>query len=163
KVANDCMAPLGNSGTLQTAVENCVDEFDFIVTNTTTTTSTSSSTSTSLPPGMVVGALAPPTKGRFNYNSMIGLDAVRGVNRACTPQCPVSQPRSQQELQLASASTLTGLVDHASTTVTSLWAIDATAPPLEQCQDDNFGGSHLNWEYGTAHTASRGRKFALNN
>jgi hypothetical protein len=171
KVENDCLAPLGNSATLQGLVEDCVDDVVALEENTTTTTSTTpttsttatpttSTTSTSLPLGMVVGALAPPTKGRFNYNSTIGLPA---VNAACTSQFPGSHPCTQAELSGAPAGDLMGLKDSAMTTVTSLWAIDGSAPPLEQCQDDNMGGSFQNWEYATAHTASRGRKFALNN
>jgi hypothetical protein len=41
--------------------------------------------------------------------------------------------------------------------------IDPTAPILQQCNDDQVGGSDLNWEYGTADTPSRGRKVALTN
>ncbi len=37
------------------------------------------------------------------------------------------------------------------------------AAPLAQCNDDAMGGSGLNWEYGTAHTLSRGQRVALNN
>ena len=51
-------------------------------------------------------------------------------------------------------------------TVTSFWAIasDAsTVPNLQQCLDDAVGGSNKNWEYGTAHTASRGQKVDLDN
>jgi hypothetical protein len=47
--------------------------------------------------------------------------------------------------------------------VTSFWAIDPGAPGLQQCIDDVAGGSQLNWEYATAHTASRGQKVALDN
>jgi hypothetical protein len=46
-------------------------------------------------------------------------------------------------------------------TVTSFWAIDGAQPPLSQCQDDV--SSFLNWEYGTAHTASRGNWVGLTN
>jgi hypothetical protein len=132
-------------------------------TGSATTSPTGSSTSTSLPSGgeILKGALAPPTKGRFNYNSTIGLP---GVTAACTTQFPGTHPCTQTELGNAqTAGDLVGLKDSAMTTVTSLWAIDGSAPALEQCQDDGAGGSLLNWEYGTAHTASRGRKFALNN
>jgi hypothetical protein len=164
KMPNDCQPPTGNSGTLKTLVENCVDDIVTLETNTTTTTTTvGSSTTTSTIGGGVVlqGALAPPTKGRFNYNALIGLPA---VTAACTTQFPGTHPCSQTELTNAEAAgDLVGLKDSAMTTVTSLWAINGSAPPLEQCQDDAMGGSGLNWEYGTAHTASRGRKFALTN
>jgi len=134
---------------------------------TTTTTSGGSTTTlggttTTIPGGSALqGALAPPTKGRFNYNSMIGIPA---VTDACTTQFPGTHPCSFQELQSAQAAGgLVGLKDHAGTTVTSFWAIDASAPALEQCEDDAAGGSGLNWEYGTAHTPSRGRRAALDN
>jgi len=164
KIPNDCQI-FDDTATLQGLVEDCDNDFRDLLANTTSTTSTTSSTSststsTSLPLGMVVGALAPPTKGRFNYNAQFGLPA---VNAACTTQFPGSHPCSQAELSAAPAGDLMGLQDSASTTVTSLWAINGSAPPLEQCQDDNATGSFLNWEYGTAHTASRGRKFALSN
>jgi hypothetical protein len=48
--------------------------------------------------------------------------------------------------------------------VTSFWAINNSAPALQQCQDDTPGtGSLLNWEYPTAHTASRGEMVNLVN
>jgi hypothetical protein len=48
------------------------------------------------------------------------------------------------------------------TNVTVTWAIDNSAPILQQCNDDAPGtGSGLNWEYGTAHTMSRGEKVAI--
>jgi len=68
-----------------------------------------------------------------------------------------------QELKSAGGAGLTGLKDVTSTAVTSFWAIDSSAPPLQQCQDDVHGGSGLNWEYATAHTASRGEKVDLDN
>jgi hypothetical protein len=170
KLPNDCDV-FDDTATLQGLAEDCDDDLLALLTNTTTTststssppttsTSSTSSTSTTLPLGMVVGALAPPTKGRFNYNSMVGLPA---VNAACPSQFPGSHPCTQAELAAAPAGDLMGLQDSAAATVTSLWAINNSAPPLEQCQDDNAGGTLLNWEYGTAHTVSRGRKFALNN
>jgi hypothetical protein len=132
-------------------------------TTSTTNAGATTTSSTTMPSGGVVlkGALAPPTKGRFNYNSTIGLP---GAAAACTTQFPGTHPCTQTELGSAqTAGDLVGLKDSAMTTVTSLWAIDGSAPPLEQCQDDAAGGSLLNWEYATAHTASRGRKFALSN
>jgi hypothetical protein len=176
KSGNDCGAPTGNSATLQGLVDDCVDDLDALLTPTTTssapTTTTSTTagptttggptttTSTSLPLPMVVGVLTPPTKGLFNYNSTIGLPA---VNAACPTQFPGSHPCTQADLAGAPAGDLMGLKDNSMTTVTSLWAIDGSAPPLQQCNDDAMGGSGLNWEYGTAHTVSRGRRFALNN
>jgi len=63
----------------------------------------------------------------------------------------------------AAACDLAGLMDTASIPVTSFWAIDSSQPPLQQCNDDAMGGSGLNWEYGTAHTASRGERVTLDN
>src|SRR5262245_54822476 len=47
--------------------------------------------------------------------------------------------------------------------VTSFWAIDSGQPAIQQRNDAAAGGSGLNWEYATAHTASRGEKVALDN
>jgi hypothetical protein len=55
------------------------------------------------------------------------------------------------------------VADTASMMVTSFWAIDSSQPGIQQCIDDVAGGSGLNWEYATAHTASRGQRVALNN
>src|SRR5262249_3783234 len=66
------------------------------------------------------------------------------------------------ELQSAAgAGDLAGLTDTAGKEVTSFWAIDNSRPPLAQCQDDV--SSNKNWEYGTAHTPSRGDWVALDN
>ena len=68
------------------------------------------------------------------------------------------------ELQCAQAAgSLVGATDTSAVMVTSFWAIDPSAPPLMQCVDDVPLGSNKNWEYGTAHTASRGQRVALNN
>jgi hypothetical protein len=65
-------------------------------------------------------------------------------------------------LQIAEAAgDLVGLTDINSNMVTRFWAIDPLKPPLLQCQDDV--ASLLNWEYGTAHTPSRGERVPLNN
>jgi hypothetical protein len=116
-------------------------------------------TTTTLPGGSeLLGALT-PTPGRFNYNLMIGLPAANG---ACNTNFPGTHACSYPELQIAEAlGELAGLQDTAATPVTSFWAIDNSQPPLQQCQDDV--ASFLNWEYATAHTASRGQKVALNN
>jgi len=106
------------------------------------------------------GALT-ATVGRFNYNLTLGLP---GANSACNTSFPGTHACTYQELQnAAAAGDLDGLTDTAAMTVTSFWAIDATASPLQQCIDDAAGGSNLNWEYGTAHTPSRGQKVPLNN
>jgi len=159
KNGNDCMTPTGNSGPVQGLVENCDDNLAAVVTSA----STSTTTTTTLPGILLHGALAPPTLGRFNYNSTIGIPA---VNAACLSQFPSAtlHPCTYAELQTAQANgDLVGLKDTQNTAVTSFWAIDNAQPPLSQCQDDNAGGSLQNWEYGTAHTASRGQKVALNN
>ena len=61
------------------------------------------------------------------------------------------------------AGDLVGLTDTAGAMVTSFWAIDSSQPALQQCEDDVAGGSGLNWEYATAHTASRGQRADLDN
>ena len=130
--------------------------------STTTTTTTSSTTTTSTCPSTppsVRGAL-PATVGRFNFNAQLGLP---GANAACNTNFACSQACTRQQLQAAPTSELAGLKDINTTTVTSFWAIDSTAPILQQCNDDAVGGSGLNWEYGTAHTASRGEQVTLNN
>jgi hypothetical protein len=128
---------------------------------TTTTTTTTSTTTTTCPPSMhtiLKGSLT-ATPGRFNYNATVGLP---GANAACTSNFPGSHPCTYSELQSAAAACdLIGLQDTSATTVTSFWAIDPMAAPLQQCNDDVT--SHLNWEYATAHTASRGQKVTLNN
>jgi len=134
--------------------------------NPNTTTTTSSTTTTTCPasaPPLVEGAL-PATFGRFNYVTGIGLpgaDAGCVANfGACRHACSIT------ELQSAPTSELMGLKDTLGMTVTSFWAISdnsRTTPSLTECLDDILGGSNRNWEYGTAHTASRGTAAPLNN
>jgi hypothetical protein len=132
-------------------------------TTTTTTTTTSSTTTTACPPPtppIIEGSLT-ATPGRFNYNLQLGLP---GANAACHMNFPCSHACTYQELQAAEAAgELVGLMDTANNPVTSFWAIDSSQPILQQCNDDGPGGSHLNWEYGTAHTMSRGQKVTLDN
>ena len=111
------------------------------------------------PPGVVLQGALTATPGRFNYNLMVGLPA---ANAACNTSFPGTHACTYAELQSAeTAGDLDGLKDTANMTVTAFWAIDAGQPALQQCQDDV--SSFLNWEYGTAHTASRGQKVALTN
>jgi hypothetical protein len=112
-------------------------------------------------PAVLKGALT-ATNGRFNYNLTLGLP---GANAACNTSFPGTHACTYSELQSAAAAgDLDGLKDTANNMVTSFWAIDNAQPALQQCQDDATpGGSFLNWEYGTAHTASRGQKVSLNN
>jgi hypothetical protein len=130
----------------------------------TTTTTTTTSTTTSTAPGMVVGALV-ATPGRFNYNLTLGLP---GADAACNTSFPGSHACTLAGLQNTPASALIGLKDTSNATVTSFWAIDPAADPVTaQCFDDvgfnpNTQPGH-NWEYGTAHTISRGQKVALDN
>src|SRR5438552_1784036 len=105
-------------------------------------------------------SVTPSPGGRFNFNAQLGLP---GANAACNTNFACSQACTRQQLQAAPTSELAGLKDINTTTVTSFWAIDSTAPILQQCNDDAVGGSGLNWEYGTAHTASRGQQMTLNN
>jgi hypothetical protein len=105
----------------------------------------------------VKGALT-PTVGRFNYNLTLGLP---GANNACNTNFPGSHACTIQDLQAAPATDLQCLRDVGSGLVASFWAIDGTAAALQQCNDDAIGGSGLNWEYGTAHTLSRGERVAV--
>ena len=130
------------------------------VCETTTTTTTTATTTTTTPSraGTVKGALK-PTMGRFNFNAMLGLP---GANAACNTNFAGTHACTYQELQSAAAAgDLKGLNDVTNTPVTSFWAIDSSAPALQQCNDDV--NSHQNWEYATAHTASRGEKVDLDN
>ena len=129
-----------------------------------TTTATPTTTTTTLPSGgsVLKGALT-STLGRFNYNGSLGLP---GALAACNTSFGDStHVCTHAELQSAAAAgDLKGLKDTAGMTVTSFWAIDSSQPPLQQCNDDAPGtGSGRNWEYGTAHTASRGQKVSLDN
>jgi hypothetical protein len=131
------------------------------VTSTPTTTTTSPTGACGTPTGTVVKGSLTATPGRFNYNSTVGLP---GANAACNTNFPGSHVCSITELQGAPASDLACLKDTAGMTVTSFWAIAsdaATNPSLQQCEDDVTSG--LNWEYATAHTASRGQKVSLDN
>jgi hypothetical protein len=108
---------------------------------------------------MILKGALPATLGRFNYNLMLGLP---GANSACNTNFPGTHVCTYSELQSAAAACdLRGLKDTGGTAVTSFWAIDSSQPPLQQCNDDAAGGSGLNWEYATAHTASRGQRVAL--
>jgi len=123
---------------------------------TTTTTTTLPGRSRSV----LKGALA-STPGRFNFNATLGLP---GANAACNTNFPGTHVCTVTELQSAQAAAdLNGLTDIEGKTVTSFWAIDPSAPVLQQCNDDVPGGSALNWEYATAHTQSRGEKVDLTN
>ena len=122
-----------------------------------------SSTSTTIPgscspTGMVVKGSLTATPGRFNYNAALGLP---GANAACNTHFAGSHACTLAELQGALASDLACLKDTAAMTVTSFWAIDPNAAGLSQCIDDVV--TNQNWEYGTAHTASRGQRVTLNN
>jgi len=131
-------------------------------TTSTTVTATTSTPGTTCPPpaGIVLKGALPPTLGRFNYNLMVGLPA---ADAFCNTNFPGTHACLYSELQAAAAACdLVGLTDINSNPVGSFWAIDPTAPILSQCNDDGASGSHLNWEYQTAHTASRGNRVTLN-
>ena len=129
--------------------------------STTTTTPVTTTTSTTCQPPaaptVVKGSLT-ATPGRFNYNATLGLP---GANAACNTSFPGTHACTLTQLQGAPASDLICLRDTAGMTVTSFWAIDPMAAGLSQCIDDVV--SNLNWEYATAHTASRGQRVTLNN
>ena len=158
-------APTGNSDTLKTDAINCRTALVALElsTTTTTTTTTTSTTTTTCPAGLplaIEGAL-PKTPGRFNFNGQLG---VPSADAACTAAFTCTHACTYQELQALAQTNgpLKGLQDTTAMTVAAFWAIDSTAPPLQQCIDDTMGGSGLNWEYGTAHTPSRGELVALN-
>ena len=145
-----------------TLIRKCQHRAPGVCTTSTTTTTTpgASTTTTTTPPraGTVKGALA-STPGRFNFNAMLGLP---GADAACNTSFAGTHACTYQELQSAAAAgDLKGLNDVTNTPVTSFWAIDSSAPALQQCNDDV--NSHQNWEYATAHTASRGEKVDLDN
>ncbi len=152
--------PTATTTTTTTLVGNTTTTMGSGGTTTTTTTSTTPTSTTCPPPAaptVVKGSLT-ATVGRFNYNATLGLP---GANAACNTNFPGTHACTLTELQSAPASDLTCLQDTASMAVTSFWAIDPMAAGLSQCIDDV--GSNLNWEYGTAHTASRGQRVTLNN
>jgi hypothetical protein len=114
-----------------------------------------------LAPGTVLKGSLGITHGKFNYNLMLGIP---GANSACNSHFSGTHACTYPELQSAEAAgDLDGLTDVDGNTVLGFWAIDATLPPLQQCNDDAMGGSNLNWEYATSHTGSRGSRVALDN
>ncbi len=129
-----------------------------------TTTTTPTSTTTTTTAGTVIKGALIATPGRFNFNMTLGLP---GANAACNTNFPGSHVCTLAELQSAPATALVGLKDTSNMTVTSFWAVNPAADPVTaQCCDDvNFNPctSANNWEYGTAHTLSRGQKVSLNN
>jgi hypothetical protein len=150
-----------------TLIRACQHQKPGVCVATTTTTAPSSATTTTTTPrtgGRVLKGALPPTLGRFNFNSMLGLP---GANAACSTNFSGTHACTYAELQSAQAAgDLVELKDISTPpmAVTSFWAIDNSQPPLQQCNDDAPGtGSGLNWEYGTAHTASRGQKVSLDN
>jgi hypothetical protein len=138
-------------------------------TTTTTPVTTTTTTTACVAPGHVVGSLT-VTVGRFNYNATVGLP---GANAACSSSFPGSHPCTLTELQCAPSSELAGLKDTSNMPVLGFWAIDPTANRLTaQCHDDvGFPCPGMppvcppghTWEYGTAHTMSRGQRVSLNN
>src|SRR5262249_47453010 len=136
----------------------------------TTTTSTTGAASTTAPASTTTSTTSPSAGtvlkgallagvGRFIYNATPGLP---GANAACDDNFPGTHACTVSDLAAAQAAgDLVNLKDIGSNTVTSFWAIDPAADPLQQCNDDALGGSGLNWEYATAHTASRGSKRSL--
>ncbi len=164
KTPNDCQFT-DDSATLQALAESCDADLAALVSTPPTTTTTlvpPTTTTTTLPSGGTVlkGALT-ATPGRFNYNATLGL---AGAAAACGANFLGTHPCAYAELQSAEAAgDLVGLKDTAGMTVTSFWSVDSSQPALQQCNDDALGGSGLNWEYATAHTASRGQRAALTN
>jgi len=165
KISKDsatCAAKGGSVGNCPSCCDACTPggcPTNGTTTTATATTTTTTSTTVCSQMGVVLKGSLTATAGRFNYNLTIGLP---GANSACNTNFPGTHACTYSELQAAQAAgDLAGLKDTACNTVTSFWAIDSSQPPLQQCQDDVV--SFLNWEYATAHTASRGQKVALNN
>ena len=142
-------------------------------TKTATPTPTSTPQPTCTPAGAgsteVKGALT-ATTGRFNYNLTLGLP---GADAACNTNFPGTHACELTELQGAPTSDLICLKDTSNATVTGFWVINRSNSMdlLNQCYDDATfpcpGGTcttpNHNWEYGTAHTPSRGRRAPLTN
>jgi hypothetical protein len=149
-------------------VSDAAAELDPPSTPTTTSTTTSATTSSGAPtttttmvPGVELQGALPPTVGRFNYSMTLGLP---GANAACDSNFAGTHACEYAELQAAAAAgDLDGLRDINGNLVTRFWAIDPLAPILQQCNDDQVGGSDLNWEYATADTPSRGQRVTLDN
>jgi len=143
------------------AVAACDAEPSTCNPSATTTTTSTTTTTVVVTPGVVLQGALNATTGRFNYNLTLGLP---GANAACNTNFPGTHACTYSELQAAEAAgDLDGLTDINAQAVTSFWVIDASHGGLLQCVDDALGGSGLDWEYGTAHTASRGEKVPLNN
>ena len=160
KDAAHCTAKHGTVGTCTSCCDACPAPGSGASCSSITTTTTAPCGS---PTGMVVKGSLTATPGRFNYNLTLGLP---GANSACNTNFSGSHACTLADLQSAPASDLACLKDTAGMPVTSFWAIAsdaATTPSLQQCEDDVAGGSGLNWEYATAHTASRGQKVSLDN
>jgi len=160
KDAAHCTAKQGSIGTCTSCCDACPAPGSGPSCSSITTTTTVPCGS---PTGMVVKGSLTATPGRFNYNLTLGLP---GANSACNTNFSGSHACTLPDLQSAPASDLACLKDTAGMPVTSFWAIAsdaATTPSLQQCEDDVAGGSGLNWEYATAHTASRGQKVSLDN
>jgi len=130
---------------------------------TTTTTTTPTTTTTTLPPELL-GAL-PATLGNFTYNLTPGLP---GANSACNTNFPGTHACEYSELLIAEGlGNLVGLQEGLNT-VTSFWVIDlSNNADINQCNNDaatpGTPVAGANWQYGTAHTPSRGRRVDLNN
>jgi len=160
KDAAHCTAKQGTTGTCRSCCDACPAPGSGPSCSSITTTTTAPC---GPPTGMVVKGSLIATPGRFNYNLTLGLP---GANSACNTNFSGSHACTLADLQSAPASDLACLKDTAGMPVTSFWAIAsdaATTPSLQQCEDDVAGGSGLNWEYATAHTASRGQKVSLDN
>jgi hypothetical protein len=157
KDAAHCTAKHGTAGTCTSCCDACgAGSGPSCSTGTTTTTVPTSR--------MTVKGSLTATAGRFNYNATLGL---AGANAACNTSFAGTHACTLTEVQGAPATDLIGLRDTSNMVVTSLWAIDPTADPVttQCCDDANFTPctSAHNWEYGTAHTSSRGQFVTLDN
>lgn len=118
------------------------------------------------PPGVELQGALTATPGRFNYNLTLGLP---GADAACNTNFAGTHACTYTELLAAEAAgDLVGLKDIGNNTVTSFWVIDTSNnADINQCNDDavtpGVPVANRNWEYGTAHTPSRGQRVDLNN
>jgi len=103
----------------------------------------------------VVQGVLPPTNGRFNYASMIG---VPGAGSECAMRFAGTHVCTYAELLVAeTAGDLVGITDSDDTMVTSFWAIDPARPDVDQCT------VNVAWDYQTAHTRQFADRTILDN
>ena len=137
-------------------------------TPTLSATPTPSATPT-FQPGVILKGSLTKTAGRFNYNLTLGLP---GANDACNTNFPGTHACTYAELQSAEAAgDLDGLIDTGEPDGHRLLGdrsgggqADTTMPRRRRLPvSGGICPAGHNWEYGTAHTPSRGQRVPLNN